>query len=647
MKKHIKIVSLVISFCLVFSVMFIGCSNDNAKNQTTDNASSLIDSDNSDSTTSDEASSKNHIANTDIIKDFNVSLKYQPLSGGDYLPPSLSVNGAISGRSNDRLLYDNPDRGFRTTISFQIIQKHPDPNNSSKTTDTCDLITRNANGTVSYNSNSKCKHDVRLFYCNLDTESKQEIIDYLVDRIYINYSSKTDYRSKLVLLQSCLVDLGPVKTLPEGVFEAYDLLFNKLRTKNCKVLFRLGYHGIQLNWQVSEANRQKHLEKGATEENMLAHIDQLAPFLIKNKDIIHKMSSGFIGSGGEMAYSYQYPVVNYDKIMKAIVEKICVPMGITYSVRLAKYKLDLLKNDPDYKYAHLIGYNNDGMFGETENLGWNSGCYQYNHNFDITGRGQCKEHDMGGVHIKNDWWEYVCQTAAYTPQSGEMFHRGGTTGANKEPKGIDIILECAHHRFTTMSHWNSYIEDGTFETGKNGNQVIKQCVMQNWISNETITPEILDSYGIIYDPAWFYDEDGNKVKRNPYEFIRDHLGYRLRAEGVKIEGNTVTLSIKNFGFAAAFNLESGFAILDENFKVVSEVKAGSPDKWYSHDPENWKSTEVLEHTVSAKVSVPDDGEKYYIAFYLRNDMNQYARLANDPYSVNFKAKKYNILYTVN
>ena len=441
--------------------------------------------------------------------------------------------------------------------------------------------------------------------------------------------------------------MGKVKTLPDTVYEAYDMLFDKLRTKGCKVLFRVGYHAIQLNWTISETNRQEHLKKGASEEIMLAHIDQLAPFLIKNKDIIYKMSSGFIGSGGEMAYNYQYPVVNYNTIIKAVVEKICVPMGITYSVRVAKYKLDLLKEEPNYKYAHLIGYNNDAMFGETENYGWNSGCYQYNHNFDITGKGQCERHDNGGDHFNNDWWEYVSKTAAYTPQSGEMFHRSGTTGVGKEPKGIDIILECAHHRYSTMSHWNSYIEDGTFETDKNGNNVIKQGVMQNWISYESITPEILDRYGIIYDPDWFVNNAGTRVARNPYEFIRDHLGYRLQAQNLKIEGNKVTLSLKNYGFAAAFNLKSGFAVLDENFKVVSEVAAGDPSKWYSHDPENYKSTTVLIHTVSANVKIPDDGKRYYIAFYLRNDMNEYARLANDPKSVDFQGRGFNILYKVN
>ncbi|MBQ2799716.1 MAG: DUF4874 domain-containing protein, partial [Ruminiclostridium sp.] len=366
-----------------------------------------------------------------------LEFEFEPLSAGEVVTNSTGLIGSIAGRTNDQLLYQNPDRGYRTTINFQIIQNHPDPDDPTKTTNTCDKITRNSNGTVSSNPDSKCKHDIRYYYCNLDSESKKEVVDYLTDRIYLSYS-KTDYKSKLILLQSALVGLGPVKTLPEGVFEAYDLLFSKLRSKGVKVLFRVGYHGIQLNWQVSEENKQEHLKKGASEENMLAHIDQLAPFLIENGDILFKMSSGFIGSGGEMAYNYQYPIVNYDTVIKAIVEKICVPLGITYSVRMPQYKIDLLNNDPDYKYANIIGFNNDAMFGETENYGWNSGCLQYNHNFDAKlGQHKCERVDNYGTHYKNDWWNYMCENAAYTPQSGEMFHRSGTTGVNKEPTGFD------------------------------------------------------------------------------------------------------------------------------------------------------------------------------------------------------------------
>ena len=43
----------------------------------------------------------------------------------------------------------------------------------------------------------------------------------------------------------------------------------------------------------------------------------------------------------------------------------------------------------------------------------------------------------------------------------------------------------------------------------------------------------------------------------------------------------------------------GFLIVDENYNLVTSVKAGNPDTWYSHDPENYLSDVVLEHEIEA------------------------------------------------
>lgn len=32
---------------------------------------------------------------------------------------------------------------------------------------------------------------------------------------------------------------------------------------------------------------------------------------------------------------------------------------------------------------------------------------------------------------------------------------------------------------------------------------------------------------IVYNPNYFKDDKGNSIKRNTFEFIRDHLGYQI------------------------------------------------------------------------------------------------------------------------
>ncbi len=571
-------------------------------------------------------------------------ITFSPLYAGEERQPKSGIEGAIAGRTNDILLYSNPDRGYRTTMPLKMFDNHPDPDDPTKTCPFCDLIIRDEEGKAIINRESKCfgKHDIRECYGNLDGESNGKVLDYMFQRIYFA-DSKTDYSPKLILLQGCFCDCGRREKLPEYVFDCLQMFFDRCRDRGVKVLFRTGYHMIQYNWRMSDEYRKIHEKLGASQEVMISHIKQLAPLLIKNGDVMHKMSSGFIGSGGEMAYNYQYPTVNYDKVIKTIIEEVCVPLGIYYTSRMPEYRINLINNDPDYKYQHLIGLNNDAMYGENENYGWQSGCWQYNHNFDTTkGEHKCFEADNDGIHIKNDWWNYAAEIGAYTPQSGEMFHLGSTTKRGINPTGFDIIKQTAHHRFTSMSQWNSYIEAGGC-TEENGRKIATDCVIQKWIDNEIITPEWLENEGIIYDPAWFSDGNGNTVKRNPYEFIRDHLGYRISLDCAeflqKNDSIDINLTLKNYGFAAAFYMKSGFAVLDENYNLIDEYPSGNPEKWYSHSAENWQSTELLKHNITANIKLPAKSGKYYIAFYLKNSSNEFARVAND---IPFK-NGYNIL----
>ncbi len=577
-------------------------------------------------------------------------IEFKPLYAGEKRTHTSGVVGAIAGRSNDILMFKNPDRGYRTTMPLRMFDTHPDPEDPSKACPFCDLIIRGEDGKVKMNPNSKCrgKHDVRECYGNLDNETNAKVLDYMFDLIYFN-NGKTDYDPKLILLQAGFKDCGKKEKLPQYIFDCLQMFFDRCRMRGVKVLFRTGYHSVQYNWQESEEWKAMHEAVGADEETMISHIKQLAPLLKRNGDILHKMSSGFIGSGGEMAYCYQYPTVNYDRIIKTVIEEICIPLGIYYTSRMPEYRINLINNDPDYKYKHLIGLNNDAMYGENENYGWQSGCWQYNHNFDtVKGEHKCFEADNGGVHIKNDWWNYACEIGAYTPQSGEMFHTGSTFGRKILPTGFDIIKQTAHHRFTSMSQWNSYIENSTYKD-EAGVEYAADSVMQRWIENEVVTPEWLDSEGIVYDPFWFTGENGNLVHRNPYEFIRDHLGYRISLDAFEYTGKiamgeslNLKLGLKNYGFAAAFNMRSGFAVLDEGYNPVCRFPAGDPEKWYSHSAEEWRSDEVLTHSLEADIKLPFEEGKYYLAFYLQNSSGEGARTAND---IEFK-NGFNILCEV-
>lgn len=383
--------------------------------------------------------------------------------------------------------------------------------------------------------------------------------------------------------------------LPKAALDAIDKFFEFARKREFTVLLTFAY-----------CDDLNNLTTGADQATILRHIEQLAPIVKKNKDTIHVIKQGFVGAYGEWASVYQRPEVDYATITKAIVKNFCVPTGLRFIHRLPEYK-NLVKSDS--KIYSLIGFGNDAIYGEQTREEWQSGNFQ----------------------LGTSAWEQVSKEGAYTINDGEMCTNHSmhnyidpTTGKKGIiPKGIEVIAELGHHWFSTMSVWHGMYEDP-----------VNDPIMDYW-KKEQVTPELLQQYKVVYDPSWFKTATGGTVKRSCYEFIRDHLGYRIGLQSLKFTGSTkagstakAELKLKNFGFAAAYRLSSGFAVLDSNYDIVSTVSAGEPEKWYSHNPDNWQDTTIREYEVNANIKLPSKPGKYYLSFYMKNGIDMFARVAN-------------------
>ncbi len=388
------------------------------------------------------------------------------------------------------------------------------------------------------------------------------------------------------------------QNLPDEAMDAIEEFFKYCELEQFKVMLRFAY-----------CDDLEVLDRGADEATIIRHIEQLKPLIAEYSHCIHTVECGFIGAYGEWESDYQLPVVDYETVIRSIVKNFCEPNNLFFSLRLPRYKNLISSTDP---YYSMIALNNDAMFGETEKEGWNSVGYQY-----------------GSAE-----WEQVCQEGAYTPQGGEMLNNATYYNRDKIPSGIEMIKETAHHWHNTMSVWHGMYED------------LENALMNNWRS-EIVTPQILEENNIVYCPSWFKDDDGNTVTRYAYDFIRDHLGYKIEAQNFTVSGDCrpesvldINLAVKNYGMSAAFCMNSSFVILDENYNVVSKVFAGNPSEWYSHNPEDYLNTTVLIHNINTKINTPKESGKYYIAFCLENTMEQKARLSNRIEVVN----GYNILH---
>ena len=378
--------------------------------------------------------------------------------------------------------------------------------------------------------------------------------------------------------------------LPQEALDCIEEFFDFVRKKKFTMLLDFCY-----------CDEATQLETCADEGIMIAHMRQLAPIVKRNADVVHCIKAGFVGAYGEWAY--QDPPVNYSNVTRGILKFFCEPTGLQYLARLPKYKNSIGKKDPLYS---RIGFSNDAVYGEQTRTGWES----------------------GGFQLGTDAWDQVCREGAFAPNDAEMctnhqmneYFNPETGTKGIIPYGIDVIAEAAHHWFCTMSVWH-----GNHDYNSNWDSV---RIMDTW-KKQNLTPQMLQERNIVYDPSWFQDKNGKAITRNCFEFLRDHLGYRIELQNVSVtKDGSVTLKLKNYGMAAAFRMKSGFALLDENYNVVSIVKAGEPETWYSHDPYNWLDTHLMVHTVQANIRLPQKKGNYYLAFYLKNDLDMYAYMSN-------------------
>ena len=125
--------------------------------------------------------------------------------------------------------------------------------------------------------------------------------------------------------------------LSEENFQTMQTYFDELQKLGKKAVLRFAY----------ERDFMGRAAVGPTGEQILEHLDQLKPFLEKNKDLILVVQAGMIGAWGEWHSSIQ-GLENSEETKAAVLEKLLsvVPVERNVQVRLPEFK-NLLKDKPE------------------------------------------------------------------------------------------------------------------------------------------------------------------------------------------------------------------------------------------------------------------------------------------------------------
>ncbi|MCC9076621.1 DUF4832 domain-containing protein [Litorilinea aerophila] len=347
--------------------------------------------------------------------------------------------------------------------------------------------------------------------------------------------------------------------------------FQDARQKGLKLVIRFIY-----NWGPGWTDDPAQANPDVPIDLALRHIEQLAPILAENADVIAALQAGFVGHWGEWHSSrYLHPLEYRRAIVDALLA--ALPADRPLQLRYPRYK-ELFYGGPltsaeafSGTDASRVGHHNDCFLRDDDDTTYRS----------TTGQ-EPKHHSTycDGQDEIACWKEFVAQEGLYTPIGGET--------CQYNPPRTDCPNALAE---LEMLHW-SFINNG-----------YRQEVLDGW-------------------------RDGGCM-----ETIRRRLGYRLVLNRARfapsvVPGSALSLEVAltNVGFAPPYNPRPVFVVL---------MGGG---RWYELplpdvDPRRW--TPGAEHLFSVSVAIPAHvvPGTYRLALWLPDP---YESLRQNPaYSIRF------------
>lgn len=367
--------------------------------------------------------------------------------------------------------------------------------------------------------------------------------------------------------------------------------------------------------------------KGPTLETILSHIEQLKPVLLKNMDIIAVFQTGFIGLYGEWHRSHHGLDKNpaaQEKVLRALLE--ILPPDRKLVIRYPRHKNIFVKRVSGradlqpitLKQAHSmrpearIGFANHGFM-----VALNDGA--------TFAPRPSKEYD------------YMTEESLFLPMEGELFWASNRPHGVAKDDGLEAIQRLWEHHFTLFSyaHNHSIYEGWTWKEKFNARYSIDE-----WKEDE-VNIEFLKENDLPHSVDYFKNAKGEYIPRSVFEYIRDHLGYRLELQSASYpkairRGGSfgVKMNLVNRGFAAPVNPRPVYLVLvGEN--QVSKIAVGKvdPRTWYPCLPENRKSLAPV-HSLNFTGNLPPmQPGTYKLGLWLPDN---YMSLQNDArYAIRF------------
>lgn len=304
------------------------------------------------------------------------------------------------------------------------------------------------------------------------------------------------------------------KPIDEKAFSQLEAYLKAFRNRGLRVLLRFAYE--------YEDNRKI----GPHSKIIYNHTEQIKKWFEENeslcRDTVFVLQAGMVGVWGE------WHTAKYYHNKKTSLLKICdmTPDYLTVQIRRQKFKNKIRQSEQ----WNRVGYHDDYLVG-------------------VYHKWSTPEHGVGS----SDFSDFI-EESKNTLNDGEMPWGRDKYHNNGYIDGLEFIKGCALRSLTTLSLTHNCIEDG------------KEYNAYRW-QKELLTKKKAEELSLPFDSSYF--DDGDKTI---FDYITDHLGYQLAVEKIQIDGQNVSVTIKNNGFALPYGFTE-FCIYTESDGNVKKYKS--------------------------------------------------------------------------
>lgn len=410
----------------------------------------------------------------------------------------------------------------------------------------------------------ECNYFVHNFINPFNKNEKYP--DTFIPERLVQYKAEEDSLTltQLYLYLSNYVD----SDIPKEAFDNMQTIFDDIKNQGYKVILRFAYNYKGLNSSGGES--KKYISR---------HLEQLRPFLRKNNGLIATCQMGFIGAWGEWHSS----TLSKDQEAKNLLVNTLLdifPKEYCLQLRYPKQKKLLsLRYKEDWK---RIGFSNDY--------------------FTAGEHSHAPENDF----VPGDEnYEMVQKDASNFFMSGEIPYNENTEWGLHELISVDRSMQIMRDH-----HYSA------FDITQNNELNI------NYWKGYKVYPEKLDSLQIPYEISYFKDIKGNNISRSAYEFIRDHLGYRLYLKSASFNKEKTFLSysirLKNTGFATVVNPHLFYLVFIDKYNNIvyrTRLKDVNPKDWQPYSIIDGKFKSVI-YKLNGKIPINLNPGNYKVGIWM-------------------------------